>query len=78
VNQSLFTAASYNAGLARIDRLRREASQKGLDPNPWFRDVENLPGRNGQETVQYVSSIYKYDLADREVSDQRQRAAGAN
>ncbi len=65
-NKVLFTFASYNAGPARVARLRREAQQAGLDPNVWFRNVEIIAARRiGRETVQYVSNIYKYYTAYR-------------
>ncbi len=55
--------ASYNAGPAKIRRTRAMASDMGLDPDRWFRNVElavlKLVGR---ETVRYVSNINKYYL----------------
>jgi membrane-bound lytic murein transglycosylase MltF len=66
INKTLFSFASYNAGPARIARLRREATQKGLDPNVWFNNVELIAAKQiGRETVQYVSNIYKYWVAYR-------------
>ena len=65
-NKILFSFASYNAGPARITRLRTEARKAGLDPNIWFRNVEIIAARRiGRETVQYVSNIYKYFTAYR-------------
>ena len=62
----LFTFASYNAGPARVAKLRMEAEKKGLDPNVWFRNVEIVAAKRiGRETVQYVSNIYKYYTAYR-------------
>ena len=64
LNQNLFAFASYNAGPAKIARLRKEAQQMGLNPNVWFRNVEVVAAKRiGRETVQYVSNIYKYFLA---------------
>ena len=61
INASLFSLASYNAGPARIRKLRKQAAQSGLDPNVWFDNVEIMAARDiGRETVQYVSNIYKY------------------
>ena len=40
LNKGLFTFASYNAGPARIAKLRKEAAKRGLDPNVWFNNVE--------------------------------------
>jgi membrane-bound lytic murein transglycosylase MltF len=65
-NRMLFCFAAYNAGPARVQRLRSEAERLGLDPNKWFRNVEIVAARRvGRETVQYVSNIYKYYLAYR-------------
>ena len=64
MDKTLFSFAAYNAGPARITRLRREARKKGLDPNRWFGNVELIAAKDiGQETVQYVSNIYKYYVA---------------
>ena len=72
-NKTLFTFAAYNAGASRIVRLRKETQQQGLDPNLWFGNVELLAGKDiGQETVTYVSNIYKYYVAYSMVVDQEQ------
>ena len=64
VNKTLFTFAAYNAGQNRIVRLRKVAADQGLDPNKWFGNVELVAAKDiGQETVQYVSNIYKYYVA---------------
>ena len=64
VDKTLFAFASYNAGPARVAKLRREAKQRDLDPNIWFENVEVIAARRiGRETVQYVSNIYKYWVA---------------
>ena len=64
LNQTLFTFAAYNAGPARIQGLREEASQTGLDANRWFGNVEHVAAKRiGRETVQYVSNIAKYWIA---------------
>jgi membrane-bound lytic murein transglycosylase MltF len=61
IDQGLFAIASYNAGPARIRKLRAQATEMGLDPNRWFGNVEVVAARDiGRETVQYVSNIYKY------------------
>jgi membrane-bound lytic murein transglycosylase MltF len=71
LNKGLFTFASYNAGPARIRKLRREAAERGLDPNVWFGNVEQIASeRIGRETVTYVSNIYKYYIAYRLISEQ--------
>jgi len=64
LNKGLFALASYNAGPARVSRLRQKAANTGLDPNVWFRNVEMVAAREiGRETVDYVSNIYKYYTA---------------
>jgi membrane-bound lytic murein transglycosylase MltF len=64
LDQWLFTFAAYNAGAARVRKLRKEATKMGLDPNVWFRNVEIVAAKRiGRETVQYVSNIYKYYIA---------------
>jgi membrane-bound lytic murein transglycosylase MltF len=66
LNQWLFAIASYNAGPARITKLRAEAPSMGLSPNKWFKNVEVVAAKHiGRETVQYVSNIYKYFIAYR-------------
>ena len=64
LNKYLFTFASYNAGPAKVNRLRKEAEESGLDPNQWFQNVEVIAAKRiGRETVQYVSNIYKYYIS---------------
>ena len=64
LNKGLLTFASYNAGPGRVRQLRREAEKRGLDPNVWFGNVEQIASeRIGRETVTYVSNIYKYYIA---------------
>ncbi len=64
LNKMLFTFASYNAGPGRMRTLRAEAKKRGLDPNVWFNNVELIAAEKiGQETVTYVSNIYKYYIA---------------
>ena len=63
-NQTLFAFAAYNAGPARIRKLRTMASQQGYDPNVWFDNVEVMAAKDiGRETVQYVANILKYYVA---------------
>ncbi len=60
LNQTLFAVAAYNAGPTRINRLRREAAERGLDPDRWFGQVEVVAARRiGHETVNYVANIFK-------------------
>jgi membrane-bound lytic murein transglycosylase MltF len=69
--KALFAFASYNAGPGRIQELRKEAQRRGYDPNLWFRNVEYVVGdKVGQETVTYVSNIFKYYIAYQLLADQ--------
>ena len=78
LNKGLMAFAAYNAGPGRLRQLRREAEQRGLNPNVWFGNVERVASeRIGRETVTYVSNIYKYYITYRLVSDQESRRAAA-
>jgi membrane-bound lytic murein transglycosylase MltF len=78
LNKGLFTFASYNAGPGRVRQLRREAAKRGLDPNVWFGNVEQIASeRIGRETVTYVANIYKYYIAYRLVTEEQARRAEA-
>ena len=45
-------------------RLRKKAAEEGLDSNKWFGNVKLEVARDiGQESVTYVSNIYKYYIA---------------
>lgn len=71
LNRGLFAFASYNAGPAKVARLRKEAAATGLDPNVWFRNVEVIAAKRiGRETVQYVGNIFKYYTAYKLIKDQ--------
>lgn len=70
LNKVLFAFAAYNAGPTRISQLRAEAQKRGLNPNIWFDNVERIAAeRIGNETVQYVSNIYKYSVAYKLVTE---------
>ena len=78
LNKGLFTFASYNAGPGRVRQLRREAEKRGLDPNVWFGNVEQVASeRVGRETVTYVSNIYKYYVAYKLLMEDRVRREAA-
>ena len=63
-NQTMFAFAAYNAGPARIRKLRVKAEEQGYDPNVWFDNVEIMAAKDiGRETVQYVANILKYYFA---------------
>ena len=60
-NRTLFAFASYNAGPGNISKMRKEAEKRGLDPNQWFNNVENVTAEKiGIETTTYVRNIFKY------------------
>jgi len=66
LDKMLFTFAAYNAGPAKVRRLRTDAEKMGLDPNIWFDNVAVAAAKRiGRETVQYVANIYKYYTAYR-------------
>ena len=78
LNKGLMAFASYNAGPNRLRQLRREAAQRGLNPNVWFGNVERIASeRIGRETVTYVSNIYKYYLTYKLVTAQLDERAAA-
>lgn len=59
-----FAWAAYNAGPAKVRRMRKLAGDMGLDPNVWFNNVEMAAGKIvGRETVQYVGNVFKYYVA---------------
>jgi membrane-bound lytic murein transglycosylase MltF len=60
-SQIHFVLASYNAGPGNIRRARREAPSWNVDPDRWFKNVENVTLRTvSQEPVQYVVNINRY------------------
>jgi membrane-bound lytic murein transglycosylase MltF len=74
VNKMLFAFASYNAGPAKVNKLRKKAAAMGLNPNLWFHNVEVAAAKViGRETVQYVSNIYKYYIAYHMITEQEKR-----
>ena len=82
LNKGLFAFASYNAGPGRLRQLRAEAAKRGLNPNVWFNNVEQIASeRIGRETVTYVSNIFKYYVAYKLAMDQmeeRRKAKGGS
>ncbi len=64
LNRTLFIFAGYNAGPNKINRLRKVAEKRGLDPNVWFGNVEVIAAEViGRETVQYIENIYNSYVA---------------
>lgn len=55
-----------------MQKLRKEAEQRGLNPNVWFNNVEIIAGKRiGEETVTYVFNIDKYYVAYTLLAEQR-------
>jgi membrane-bound lytic murein transglycosylase MltF len=77
-NRTMFAFASYNAGPARIAKLRRQAASRGLNPDQWFGQVERVVAEKvGREPVQYISNILKYYVVYRRVAALRERKESA-
>jgi len=76
--RTLFSFASYNAGPGTINRMRKQAVKRGLDPDRWFNQVELVVADQvGWETTTYVRNIYKYYVAyklQREVAEHQRQA----
>jgi membrane-bound lytic murein transglycosylase MltF len=69
----IFALAAYNAGPARIQRLRRQAEAEGYDPNMWLDNVEIIAARKiGRETVRYVRNVFKYYVAYQLAAENRE------
>jgi membrane-bound lytic murein transglycosylase MltF len=72
IQQWLFALAAYNAGPAKIRRIRRQAEAEGHDPNRWLENVELVAARQiGRETVNYVRNVFKYYVAYRMAWEKR-------
>jgi membrane-bound lytic murein transglycosylase MltF len=77
-NKILFSFAAYNAGPSRVLKLQKEAGKRGLNPYVWFNNVEIIAGqRIGEETVTYISNIYKYYVAYTLLEEQRAKQRNA-
>lgn len=59
-----FSWAAYNAGPAKIYKIRKETAKRGFNPDKWFFNVEKIASEIiGSETVDYVANINKYFVA---------------
>lgn len=80
LEQLAFTLAAYNAGPARITKMRSKAKLLGKDPNKWFFSVEEVTRRySSSEPVNYVANIMKYYVTFKSViaaAEARTKAAG--
>ena len=64
LDQVLFAFAAYNAGPAKISKIRKKAAEMGFDPNRWFGHVEVAAAKHiSREPVIYVRNIFKYFIA---------------
>jgi len=64
LQQWFFALAAYNAGPAKVRRLRKQAAAEGYDPNQWVDNVEVIAAKKiGRETVRYVRNVFKYYVA---------------
>ena len=69
-DRPLFAFASYNAGPANIAKMRKIATERGLDPDKWFNNVEIVVAEKiGIETTTYVRNIFKYYAAYKLIVD---------
>ncbi len=72
-DRTLFIFAGYNAGPNRINKFRKLAKKRGLNPNKWFDNVELIAAEKiGRETVQYIQNIYNYYVAYSMMNVQRE------
>ncbi len=63
-NRLAFTWAAYNAGPAKVNKMRARTRAMGLDPNVWFLNVELATSKYvGREPVRYVAHVFKYYVA---------------
>ena len=77
-NRPLFAFAAYNAGAAKIARMRVEAANRRLDPDTWFNHVELVVAEKiGMETTTYVRNIYKYYVSYKLTLEAREAARKA-
>lgn len=64
IDRRALTLAAYNAGPAKMRKVRALAEEMGLNPNVWANNVEVATARLvGREPVTYVANILKYQTA---------------
>ena len=77
-NRALFAFASYNAGPGNISKMRKEAAQRGLNPDKWFNNVEMVTAEKiGIETTTSVRNIFKYYTSSKLTLEAQQEQAKA-
>jgi hypothetical protein len=57
-SKTIFTIASYNAGVNYVFRMREIALQKDLNPNLWFGNVEEVVLERGNEVKQKHNNLF--------------------
>ena len=71
-DQFAFMLAAYNAGEGRLQQIRRQAAQEGLDPNRWEGQVERVARRMvGSRLSYYVGAVGRYYRDFRKADTQR-------
>ena len=76
LDRTLFTFASYKSGANNVESMRKEAATRGLDPNVWFNNVEQLMAeRYGMLSTAYVRSILKCKLAYQLIAESEAKPA---
>ncbi|QJB55799.1 transporter substrate-binding domain-containing protein [Pseudodesulfovibrio sp. zrk46] len=64
-----FALAAYNAGPARVIKLRKAAREMGLNPDLWFANVEWAAYKDiGTETPSYVANVQMYYAAYKSIA----------
>jgi membrane-bound lytic murein transglycosylase MltF len=75
-DRTLFAFASYKLGADKIVQMRKEAAKRGLDPNQWFNNVEQVTAEKlGMAATAYVRNIYKYQTAYKLIAESEKTAA---
>lgn len=68
-NQMYFALAAYNAGPAKIRKIRRLAKKYGYDDTVWFNNVEMMARKYiSREPVNYVNNISRYYVIYKQIS----------
>lgn len=68
-DQIYFSLAAYNAGPAKIRKMRKLAAKYGYDQNKWFKNVEIVARKHiSREPVQYVANINRYYVIYKQLS----------
>ncbi|MCG7495295.1 lytic transglycosylase F [Vibrio sp. Of7-15] len=72
-NRMYFALAAYNAGPAKIRKMRRLAKEYGYDDKIWFNNVEMMARKYiSREPVNYVNNISRYYVIYKQISQLHQ------